>query len=226
MTRIANLYQPDLKQRIQQGIAWLERSSMGAKTTALSYAALELRYAIEQLALGHWYELIGRKITPENEGDVDSYKGLEARIRKIAGHQLAIDRHFEFTRIMMGELKIPMPLHTPQLGKLKTHWHTCSKICHLGWPLSSNRPGVATTTYRELCDVAETLKQHHDSLGWPVISDPAFVELRRRFIDGHATTDDIVALMRKVGVHAQVVFPDGRPVRMLGEAVPPEGSPD
>jgi hypothetical protein len=60
-----------------------------------------------------------------------------------------------------------------------------------------------------------------NSLGWPSLKEPAFIELRNRFVAGDATPDDVLSHIRKEGIWARAEFPDGRKPVFVGEAIPP-----
>jgi aminoglycoside/choline kinase family phosphotransferase len=222
MAQIATKHNRALTHHVDQAVAWLEQSGEGSSTSALSYAALELRYGIERLAIHYWYALLGRPLKDGDLRDTASFKTLEGKIYELAGHQQKIEAHFQFMRVFMSELKIEVPLETPQIGQLSSAWHDCSEVCHVGWPLASDAPNVASITYARLGVIAGTLKKYVASLGWPVLSDPTIVSLRDKFVTGKASADDIRAHMRNVGVWAKVDYPDGKPSHFIGEAIPPE----
>ena len=148
-----------LPHHVQQGEGWLTKSDEGKKSAALSYAALELRYAIERLAVYYWVTLLNRPLTHAEAESLGTYKKLERRIYDLAGHQKAIDGHFAFMRAVMGVLKIPNELPTPHLGKLSEHWQTCSEICHVGWPLACCVDAYRQSTYEALSAIHRALFQ-------------------------------------------------------------------
>lgn len=224
MPLIATKHSPALSHHIDQALGWLEQSAQGEHTSAQSYAALELRYGIERIAIHYWYALLGRPLNDGDLRDIASFKTLEGRIYELAGHQRQIESHFQFMRVFLSELKIEVPLETPKIGQLSSAWHDCSEVCHVGWPMASDAEGVATATYARLREIADILQGYVASLGWPVLNDPSIVKLRDSFVLGQATADDIRNYMRKVGVWAKVDYPDGKPSHFIGEAVPPEGS--
>jgi len=224
--QIATKHKPALIHHVDQAAAWLEESTNGSSTSALSYAALELRYAVERLAIHYWYALLGRPLRDGDLRDTSSFKVLEGKIYELAGHQQKIELHFAFMRIFMSELKIEIPLETPQIGQLSSAWHDCSEVCHVGWPLASDAEGLAEVTFARLREIERTLRKYVASLGWPVLSEPEMLSLRDRFLCGQASDDDIRAHMRKVGVWAKVDYPDGRPSHFIGQAIPPASSVD
>ena len=71
-----------LPHHVQQAEGWLQKSDCGSKTAAISYAALELRYAIERLAVYYWVSLLNRPLTPTEAERLGTYKKLERRDRK------------------------------------------------------------------------------------------------------------------------------------------------
>ncbi len=224
MAQISMQHKADLAHHVRQGIAWLDQSAAGTNTSALSYAALELRFAIERLAVHYWCALLNRPIEEHDLRDIQSFRRIESRIYELAGHERKIEKHFEFMRIFLATLKVERPLHTPQIGRLSNYWHECSEMCHIGWPLASSLTEVGAAAFAKLSEIAELLKLHVDSLGWPVLQEEGLKQLRARFIAGDASSDDVLAYMRKVGVWAKETFPDGRPSRFIGEAVPLDSS--
>jgi hypothetical protein len=222
MPDVGTHHRPELAHHVRQGVAWLSASDEGENTAALSYAAFELRFAVERLAIQYWATLLDR--TPEEKDlrDIESFKRVERRIYELAGHQGEIDRHFAFMRVVLGAMKIDGPLHTPQIGALSKYWHACSELCHIAWPLSCAVSRVRTTAFSTLTEVAEMLSAHVQSLGWPVLEDAAFVELRNRFVAGEATADDVLAHLQRTGIWARAVYTDGRAPQLVGEPVPIE----
>jgi hypothetical protein len=220
MPQIATNHSSDLGHHVQQAYGWLEQSSSGSNTAALSYAALELRYAIERLAVHYWYALLKRPLEEHDLRDISSFKNLERKIYELGGHQKEIDAHFEFMRIFFSALKIEAPIHTPQISKLSSYWHVCSEVCHIGWPLGLTTSGIADATFARLTEVVETLKEHVKSLGWPILHDERFIKLKENFILGTVTANDVYVQMQKIGIWAKVEYPDGRPSHFIGEAIP------
>jgi hypothetical protein len=216
-------HQAELGHHVLQGQSWLDASVEGENTAALSYGALELRFAAERLAIHYWRALLGRRPVDAELRDIDSFKRIEKRIYELAGHQREIDGHFEFMRVILSALKIDMPLHTPHVGKLSGFWHDCSELCHIGWPLGCGTSEARQSAYARLSEISRELSIWVSSLGWPVLKEEKFAELRTRFVNGNATSEDVLAHVRTVGVWARVEFPDGRPSQFVGDAVPPQG---
>ena len=124
-------------------------------------------------------------------------------------------------RVVLGAMKIDVPLHTPKIGTLKRYWHECSELCHIAWPLSSSVLELRKASFSALTKIADSLSAHVQSLGWPVLKDAAFADLRNRFIAGQATSEDVLAHVQRTGLWARAEFPDGRESQFVGEAVPP-----
>lgn len=221
MPDVSTDHQPDLAHHVRQGVAWLSASAEGERTAALSYAAFELRFAVERLAIHYWAALLDRKLEEQDLRDIESFKQVERRIYELGGHQREIDGHFSFMRVVLGAMKIDTPLHTPKIGVLSKHWHQCSELCHIAWPLSCAVPEVRKAAFSALTEIAETLSVHVQSLGWPVLKDAAFAELRNQFIAGDATADDVLAHVKRTGLWARAEFNDGRKPQFVGEPVPP-----
>lgn len=227
MPQVSFHHQPELAHHVRQGSAWLSSSSLGENTAALSYAAFELRFAVERLAVQYWAVLLDRELETQDLLEIESFKRIERRIYELAGHQQKIDGHFAFMRIVLGAMKIDAPFQTPQIGALSKYWHECSDLCHIAWPLSCGVPEVRTVAFARLTEVADVLSKHVESLGWPMIKESAFVELRNKFIAGDASEEDILAHVQRIGIWARVEYSDGSAPHFVGEPVPVnvEGAP-
>jgi len=221
MPDISTQHQADAAHHVQQGVAWLSTSARGENTTALSYAALELRFAVERLAIHYWATLLDRRPEEQDLRDIKSFKRIERRIYELAGHQREIDGHFDFMRVVLSAMKIDTPLRTPKIGTLSKCWDECSELCHIAWPLLSSVSEVRKDAFSALTEIAETLSVQIQSLEWPVIKDIAFTKLRNKFIAGQATAEDVLTHLQRTGIWAKIEFPDGRTPQFIGEAIPP-----
>lgn len=221
MTDVSTHHQPDLAHHVRQAVAWLSASAEGDHTAALSYAAFELRFAVERLAIHYWATLLDRKLEEQDLREIESFKRVERRIYELAGHQREIDGHFAFMRVVLGAMKINVPLHTPRIGALSKFWHECSELCHIAWPLSCAEPEVRKNAFTALTEIAKTLSAHVQSLGWPILKDAAFMQLRNRFIAGEVAADDVLADLQRTGIWARAEFTNGRAPQFVGEPVPP-----
>ena len=207
---------------VQQGLAWLSTSAGGENTAALSYAAFELRFAVERISVHYWATLLNRKPEEQDFRDTKSFTRIQQRIYELAGHQEEIDRHFEFMRVVLRALKVnDSRLHTPNIGKLSNYWHECSELCHIGWPLECSVPEVRKQAFSKLTAISSALQQYVSSDGWPMLKDASFTELRNQFIEGNATPEDVLAHVEKRGLWARVEYPNGRPAEFVGEAITP-----
>ena len=182
MADVSLQHKPDLAHHVSQALVWLSACAEGENTAALSYAAFELRFAIERIAVHYWATLLDRKPEEHDLRDIHSLKRVEHRIYELAGHQGEIDGHFEFMRVVLDAMKIDMPLHTPKIGKLSKYWHKCSEFCHIAWPLSCAVPEARKIAFTTLTEISEALGVHVNSLGWPVLKDVAFTDLRNKFL--------------------------------------------
>ena len=210
-----------LNHHVRQGAAWLLASESGSKTAAISYSALEFRFAIERLAIHYWIQLIGRTPTGDDLEALGSFKALEKRIYDLAGHQLEINRHFDFIRIIFSAMSIERPLHTPNIGLLSRHWHLCSDLCHVRWPLSSAAEELRAEKYTHLCEVSATLEQNVKSLGWPVIKDASFNAIRDEYVAGRIDSSAVLAHLQSIGVWAAYKPPCESKLQFVGTAIPP-----
>lgn len=224
MAKISLRHRNDLAHHIAQGRAWLAESAEGENTAPLSYAAFELRFGVERLAVHYWVSLLNRKPEVNDFKDMGSFKTIERRIYELAGHQKEIDGHFEFMRIVLGALKIDASFLTPKIGKLSNYWHDCSVLCHIGWPLACTVSEVRKAAFTSLSEIAEALSAQVASMGWPVLKDAEFADLRNQFVRGDATTQDVLAHIQRSGLWARADFPDGRSTQFVGEPVAPTKS--
>lgn len=222
MPDINTHHQPDLTHHVRQGAAWLAASSEGENSAALSYAAFELRFAVERLAVDYWAALLDCKPEEQDLREIESFKRVERRIYELAGHQREIDGHFAFMRVVLGAMKISAPFHTPQISALSRYWHECSELCHIAWPLSCSVPEVRTAAFSMLTGIVEVLSVHAESLGWPVLKDATFCNLRTKFTAGEATAEDVLAHVQRTGIWARAEYSDGRSPHFVGEPVPVE----
>jgi hypothetical protein len=221
--KISLSHQPDLMHHVRQAKAWLlSAAGAGENTAALSYAALELRFAVERLAVHYWAQLLGNKLGPKSMREIESFKGIEASIRKLAGHQRQVDRHFELIRLMMRELGIDTPLVTANIGQLKRFWQVCSEMCHIAFPLLCSVAEVREQAVKNLHEIAESMTTYAEAAGWPQLGDNAqFYELHRNYLSGKVEAELVLESLRKAGLWASYEEP-GKPPQFIGKAVPPE----
>jgi hypothetical protein len=217
-------HEPGISHHVRQAEGWLEKSECGTKTAALSYAALELRYSIERLAVFYWTSLLNRQLTHEEAESIGTYKKLERRLYELGGHQKQIDGHFAFLRSVMNVMKIPGNLPTPNLGVLSEHWHACSEVCHVLWPLGCSAELYRDAVFQKLSEIRDTVAPlvEGDMLGWPVIHDPTFASIRDGFIEGMASEAEVVAYAETHGLWARLYDKKDNHVRFVGEAIPPK----
>ena len=220
MSEVRTHHHPELAHHLHQGEAWLSVSAEGKNTAALSYAAFELRFAVERLAIHYWATLHDRKLAEQDLYAIGSFKRIERRIYELGGHEKEINGHFDFMRIVLGAMKIDMPFNTPKIGKLSKYWDECSELCHIAWPLSCANPEVQKAAYSTLIEIAKALSDHVQSLGWPILKDAAFTDLRNRFIAGKVTSEDVLSHVQRIGLWARVITDEGE-AQFVGDAVPP-----
>jgi hypothetical protein len=216
----------ELEHHVRQGLAWLASSADGENTAALSYAALELRFAVERLGVHYWLALLDRIPEEADFKTLESFKRIEQRIYELGGHQRHIDLHFAFMRVVLKALKLDADFLTRDVGLLSKYWHQCSAMCHIAWPLSSGDIDVKTQAFLTLTEIAEALAIQVRSLGWPILRDVAFAALRNDFLTGKASEADVQSHIRSRGLWARNEFDDGRPSQFVGEAIPPDMASD
>jgi hypothetical protein len=215
----------DLNHHVIQGGAWLDASESGAHSVPLSYAAFELRLAIERLAMQYLFDLRGWPSNDERLDSLRTYKSMEKIVYSLAGNQREINGHFEFMRIVYACVKLETPLTTPDLGKLSRYWHTCSEFCHIGGMLALHDESVLKLLHAELLEIAAAVSDLVSGLtGWPTIKDGEFLNLRGEFIAGRADASDVEAYLRRIGIWARIEYTDGRPAQFAGEPIPPDST--
>jgi hypothetical protein len=166
----------------------------------------------------YWAALLGRRPEEGDLRDIESFKRIERRIYELGGHQKDIDGHFAFMRAVMAAMQIDAPFTTPNIGVLTRYWHECSELCHIGWPLASAVEELRTVAFERLTKIAEDLSAHTRSLGWPVLSNPAFSALRDRYVAGQLTEAELMAELQRTGIWARAEYPDGR-MHFVGQPV-------
>jgi hypothetical protein len=212
----------ELRHHVEQAAAWLSMSDNGKSTSYLSYAAFELRLAAERLVLQYWADLHPNGIEERDLCDIKSFKSIQARIYELGGNQKEINALFSFYAILMKILQIPSQIVAPNIGHLQRYWHDCSELCHIAWSIASYDAAVQQEQYLLLSHIQAELQQCMNSIiGWPNISDAAFIELKDRFVAGQAHEEDVRAYLKRTGVWAKYTPSDGRPSSFVGKAIPP-----
>ena len=205
-----------------QSAVWLSTSAEGVNTTFLSYAAFELRLATERLALQYWSSLHTDGVEGKDFNDIKKFERIERRIYELGGNQKEINGLFAFNAIMFEMLELN-PCLTPNIGRLKRHWHDCSELCHVAWTVQANDTHIQVEKYNLLVSIHEELQKFTEGLiGWPEIRDATFCSLKDRFVAGHASEDEVRAYLKKIGLWAKYMPNDGGPPSFAGKAVPPE----
>lgn len=221
MSDVKTRHDVSLAHHLEQGKSWLVQSANGVNTAALSYAALELRFAVERLAVHYWSTLLERPFEEKEVHDIRSFRALESHLYKLGGNQLQIDRHFRLIAILNDMLQLPVSLVTPKVSALRRAWQDCSELCHIAWPLlSCSAAEVGASAFKTLTDTAQLLTDYVQSASWPVTTE-AFGDLRTRFIGGTATEEDVRSELKRLGVYATFTPPNGI-AEFVGTAVPPE----
>jgi hypothetical protein len=213
---------PGLQHHLVQAREWLAASSEGTNTAYLGYAALELRYSIERLAVHYWASLV---ICTEDKSEllnIGSFKTIEVRIYELAGHQRKIDRSFDFVELLGRLLGIDVPMTRPNISALSRHWHACSEVCHIGWALACVSPEVGPQTFKAL-EIA-----YHDVL--PMVTGATNLvrldgtkmhDLQRGYIEGTISDEDVRAFAMAEGLHARYVPPaPGTEPVLVGTPIP------
>jgi hypothetical protein len=215
-----------LTPHIQEGWAWLRKSDLGRRSTMLTYAAFELRLAVERLTLEYLKRAEGDQLRPEHLEALSllRLRKIKKRIYELAGHQRIIDRKFRVFEIMFEMMDMPIRVATPNLNQLSKYWHRCSHFCHVGWSLRAASSQIDLgQAFESLIEIHGYLAQHSQQLiAWASFLDPNATQMQQKFVSGEITEEGVRAYFRKVGLWARVTRPDGKN-EFVGKAVPPDG---
>ena len=184
MSPLSTQRHPDLRHHYIQGKTWLEESEQGKNTTALCYAAFEFRLQIERIGLQHWFALEPEGFEAKELLNARSFKSIENRIYKLAGHQREIDLRYEFARILIGLLKLNFEFTTPKLGQLSSYWHECSELCHIASSFALADAAFAHDAYEYCVKISDFLEDQITSLV-TIGKLPDCGELQMKFIAGN-----------------------------------------
>ncbi len=225
MLELALQQSPALEHHVKQASVWLVVSDNGKNAVPLAYAALELRFAVERLAVHYWAGLV---IGTEDElMNIGAFKSIEGRIYELAGHQREIDRSIEFSELMSSMIGVTLPKGRPNLPVLKKHWHSCSEMCHVGWALACASPEVGIHSHAVLVKIAADLEEMlKGMLGLPHIHDAATKELELAYIAGTITADEAKCRLAERGLHADFTPKASSAPIPIGIAVPPTNGMD
>ncbi|MES2933648.1 MAG: hypothetical protein V4805_09195 [Pseudomonadota bacterium] len=213
------LHQPTLNHHLFQAKYWLDASLQGENTANMSYAALELRFTIERLAVHYWATISNQTLGQIDLTDL-KFDNVRRRVIEIAGHQKKINSHFIFAKILINHIKIDPYIHTPNLGDLHSFWSDCSEMCHIGWPLRIFGNEDSKIHFERLLEIARNLTDSIQSLSWPLFDDPEIDALRQKFIADKISAEVVVEYLNRKGVYA--VFESNTGARQfIGEPVAP-----
>jgi hypothetical protein len=210
-----------LDYHVAEAEAWLEASASGSKTTHLSYAAFELRLAVERMLFQYLVGIAPDQMAPEMLRL--KAKQVEQRIYQLGGHQKSIDARFRFVEIMFDLLGEPDTLARPNIGKLTSYWHDCSELCHVAWTFGSERLGLEAqrAVYEQLRAIADQMRSLVTQVvAWPRLGAPWVDELQEQFARGDVTEEEVRVRLHDVGLRARIEYRDGES-ELFGEAVPP-----
>ena len=208
---------------ISQARGWLGKSEEGKHSVAISYAAFEIRLAVERICMQYYVKLVGAKEAKENPNDLGSFKKMKAKIFSVAGHQKEINNQFKFTRCLFKVLNIKAVVPTPDLGRLSAIWHDCSEACHIFWNVAeaTEYEQGAYNPFLDLVAYADELEQIANStIAWLTSINPQMQEIMEK-LEG---VEDCEKLIRehfsKEGLWAKYVPADGSLGYFVGEFIP------
>jgi hypothetical protein len=197
-----------------QACHWLDGATSPLDTTAISYAAFELRLEIERIGVEYLQAVNGGRIEQDDVRVIESFKRLENRIYRQDGHQGEIDRKLEFLDIFFDALKVPIKLVRPNFGRLADCWHRCSNYCHITWTLAATREPakVFPLAIADLREVKAYLSSFAlESLAWPGSLSQEFTGLRDRYARGELTREQVLAEIYAQGVYVSLEYPGQEP---------------
>ncbi len=207
---------------ISQARGWLEQSEEGKHSVAISYAAFEIRLAVERICMQYYVKLIGAKEAKASSNELGSFKKMKAKIFSVAGHQKEINKQFEFTRCLLKALNINAVVPTPDLGRLSAIWHDCSEACHIFWNVAeaTEYERGEYKPYTDLVAYADELEQIANStVAWLNSITPQM----RVLMDKLEGMEDCEKLIRKhfskEGLWAKFEPADGSPGYLIGDPI-------
>lgn len=110
-----------------QASSWLDLAKRTQKTSALHYAAFELRYGIEYLL----FELLVLATGGLTEREYQKCLGSPGKMKKmLRSEKVLYDRRFNFTRILMKLDPLSIQLHYWDLDELFCFWGKASELLH------------------------------------------------------------------------------------------------
>ncbi|MBI5256201.1 MAG: hypothetical protein HY855_06870 [Burkholderiales bacterium] len=192
----------DRGDHIKRASAWLEVANGGVNMAAITYAALELRFGIERLAVEYLHAFSGRpaSINDEDWKVMRSHSNVVNEIFRLAGKQPEIDRAFDFMRAFLEVGGIDLELITPNVGQLKRHWQECSEALHFAAPMISEVPVVQAAAMKSMMEIAEEMKTLVRSAGWPNLAHPQIIAIRDQFVSGAITLQNARAALVATGL--------------------------
>ena len=212
-----------LSHHLSQARAWLSLSASDQNTAPLSYAALELRYAIERIAAHYLASMVVGTQDESELLNIGNFDKIQARIYELAGNQLQIDRGFEFARLLSELLGLEIPKAQPKIGSLRKHWHTCSQVCHIGWALVSMHGSVAADTFKELDQAHGEISAMVDGYNsLPRLDSDRMHPLQSEYISGKITDEDVIAFVKREGLRAEYTPPGAGVAKPVGTSIPPQ----
>jgi hypothetical protein len=189
------------------GQAWRRAGEPSLQHSALVYAALEYRCALERLVL-ELYLLIAPDAASAPE-KIRDFGALVSLVHKDAGNKRLLWRTLAFNevyaRVVMG---LPFQMAVPDVGRLHRLWSGLSEYCHR--QLSPNEtwdnPEWVRAGYKEIAAVEEVLwgLVITQQRGWlrPQTMPVEMQEERARFLQSR---DDLQVLERRLGIIKPVV---------------------
>ena len=196
----------------RQGQAWLLGSAQGKHSTPVAYAAFEFRLALERIALEFLVRVQGVDQTKAELLKLRSFKSVEKRIYRVAGHQREIDRGIQFMNLVLGMAGAKFTLAQVDVGRLSKYWHECSDFCHIYFTIASvaANEDLVASEYSLLREVDEYLNQVTSSIvSWSQPKEPWFRELQQGFISGRIGESEITAKLTETGIWGLYTAPDG-----------------
>lgn len=184
----------------------------------VSYAALELRFAIERLTIHYWFLALNRKPT-DDEIENLGFKHVRPKLQAAAKRPMAL-RRLELIKILLDALKLDVTLEPPDISKIHRYWDACGEMLHAPWTLGASLQEVQTDAFRQLSEIHEYLVKLATTPTWPNF-EGEFGVLADRFLAGEIGESEIREVILKSGMHATYYPPNGGDAMFVGEPVVP-----
>ena len=198
----------ELGHHVSQARAWLDAVENRKNSAFVSYAAFEIRLAVERICMQYYVKLIENKTAKLNPSKLQSFKSMQKEITRIVGKQDIINKQFEFARTVLKLLGINISMPTPNFERLIKIWADCSDPCHISWNLieASGKEFPNFDPVADLTAYANELDTYIAATAyWFQIHDNGLANLRNRFECGENIKAELNEYLQKTGMKATYI---------------------